>query len=497
MNRSLRVSLTSLLIALSLIPALVVGTALGWGIFQHERAIVIQLERQITDQAADQITTYVKGAEAELYTLIQDPALRGADLAAREAALSEALFYRDTFDDLAITDSSGSERARVSRLGAVALGDLDDHGAEAIFIEPMRLNKTYYQGFEISPLNGEPLLRLAVPTLNVQSGSPDGVLIARVRMRQAFDRVTSLPLGLSGALMVADAEGRLIAHPNLAALANSTSPAPPADGVAAGVSGEQVLQVRRPVSIGNLSLAIAAEQPLVEADASMRQSLTTAALLFAGVALVAAAFALVAVSRIARPISELAAATQRISAGDTSAQVAITRRDELGALQRDFNQMVSDLRAQRAAIDERTEELQASLDRQRDLLETVAQLSSPLLPVWEGVVVLPIVGHVDAQRGAALTSALVEGVAQRRARVAILDITGLASVNDEVVTTLLRAAQAVELLGARAMLAGVSAAFAQRIVANTIDLGALESYRDLQSATESAIGRLNGQRVIR
>ena len=494
MNRSLRVSLTSLLIALSLIPALVVGTALGWGIFQRERAQVLKFERQISEQATDQITTYIAGAETELYTLIQDPDLHGTNVLAREAVMREALLYRNTFDELALVDQLGAESSRVSRIGAVAPTDLHSHRTDAIFTEPMRLNKTYYLGFELGQLNGEPLLWMAVPTLDMPSGKSDGVLIAKVRMRQVFDRVTSLSFGPHSTMMVFDATGRLIAHPNLAVVINTIPSIPAADGVANGVLGEEVLQVRRPVNIGNLSLVIGAAQPLADADASMRESLTTATLLFFVVAVVAAAFVLIAVNRISRPIRILAAATQRISAGDTDGQVAITRHDELGALQRDFNQMVTDLRTQRAAIDERTTDLQTSLDRQRDLLETVAQLSSPLLPVWDGVVVLPIVGHVDAQRGAALTTALVEGVAKRRSRVAIIDITGLATVNAEVVQTLLHATQAIELRGTHAMLAGVSASFAQHIVTNGVDLSGLESYRDLQSAAEQAITRLNGQR---
>ncbi len=492
MNRSLRVSLSSLLIALSLIPALAVGAALGWGIFRLERSHVLELERQVTNQGAAMIGDYLTGAENELYNLIQSPDLRSGDSVAREAVLSDALFYHGTFDELAITDSTGAELARVSRLGATPADQLLSYAAEAIFTEPMRSNKTYFHAFEVSPINGETLLWMSVPTLSAQTGEPDGALLARVRMRQIFERVTSLPLGTSGTLMILDSTGQLIAHPNLEALSAIAVVAPSADGLAAGVSGEQVLQVRRPMSAGNLAMTIAAELPLSEADANLRQSLAIAGLLLLTVSAVAAALCIAAVNRIARPIRDLAAATQRLSAGDTTGQVAVTRQDEIGALQRDFNQMVRDLRDQREAIDERTAALQSSLDRQRDLLETVAQLSTPLLPVWDGVVVLPIVGHVDAQRGAALTNALIEGVAQRRSQVAILDITGLATVNDEVITTLMRAAQAVELLGAHAMLAGVSAAFARRIVATDLSLRSLDSYRDLQSAAEAAVTRLEG-----
>jgi anti-anti-sigma regulatory factor/HAMP domain-containing protein len=489
MNRSLRVSLTSLLIALSLIPSLAVGAALGWGIFQQERGHALELERQVNDQGAAMISTYLARAEDELYHLMQDSSLRSADADTRAAALSKALLQGDTFDELAITDAAGVELARATRLGIAPAGDLHDHSGDPIFVEPRRTDKSYFHGFEASPVNGEPLLWMSIPTLSVETGQSDGVLIARVRLGRIFDQVINLPLGEDGALMVLDRDGRIIAHRNLASLGTRTPPAPPADGVAQGVSGVRVLQTRLPVTVGNLPFTLAAELPLDEADADLRQAMAMAGLLLFVVAIVTTVLCVAAVNQIASPIRELAAATQRLGAGDTVGQVAVTRQDEIGALQRDFNQMVSDLREQRAAVEQRTAELQTSLDKQHDLLETVALLSTPLLPVWDGVVVLPIVGHVDAERGEALTNALITGVAQRRARVAILDITGLAVVNDEVVAILLRAAQAVELLGARAMLAGVSAKVAQRIVATGLSLHGLASFRDLQSATEAAITR--------
>jgi anti-anti-sigma regulatory factor len=150
--------------------------------------------------------------------------------------------------------------------------------------------------------------------------------------------------------------------------------------------------------------------------------------------------------------------------------------------------------AQQTAIAERNNELEQSLQEQRRLFETVQQLSIPLLPVWEGVIVLPIVGHVDAQRGQALLDALLQGIAERRARVAILDITGIAVVDPAVVAILTRAMQAAALLGATPMLAGISATNAHLMVQQGVANLNVATYRNLQSAIMAAIeyDRTNG-----
>jgi anti-anti-sigma regulatory factor len=150
--------------------------------------------------------------------------------------------------------------------------------------------------------------------------------------------------------------------------------------------------------------------------------------------------------------------------------------------------------AQQTAIAERNNELEQSLQEQRRLFETVQQLSIPLLPVWEGVIVLPIVGHVDAQRGQALLDALLRGIAERRARVAILDITGIAVVDPAVMAILTRAMQAAALLGATPMLAGISATHAHLMVQQGVANLNVATYRSLQSAIMAAIeyDRTNG-----
>jgi rsbT co-antagonist protein RsbR len=98
----------------------------------------------------------------------------------------------------------------------------------------------------------------------------------------------------------------------------------------------------------------------------------------------------------------------------------------------------------------------------------LAELSSPVLPIGRGVLVLPLIGRVTEERAARVLEVLSEEVSRRRARVAILDITGMLEVDAEVGDALLRAARTARLLGAEVILAGVRSHVARSFV----DLGA-------------------------
>ncbi|HEY1014454.1 MAG TPA: HAMP domain-containing protein [Herpetosiphonaceae bacterium] len=198
-------------------------------------------------------------------------------------------------------------------------------------------------------------------------------------------------------------------------------------------------------------------------------------------------------TRVARPLGALAAQADAVAGGQLDQEVAVTSDDEIGGLQRSFGAMIANLRGQRAAIEQRTAELEASLEAQGRLVSTVQQLTTPLLPVLEGVVVLPILGHLDAERARALTATLLEGVARQRARMAILDITGLATVDAAIVARLIETMQAVELLGAKAALAGISAEMARLMVSQNVNLQSLATYADLRTAIEVAIGGAAGR----
>jgi PAS domain S-box-containing protein len=119
----------------------------------------------------------------------------------------------------------------------------------------------------------------------------------------------------------------------------------------------------------------------------------------------------------------------------------------------------------------------------------LAELSTPLIPFSDRVVVMPLVGAVDSRRAQQVIDTLLNGIALTRAQVVILDITGVAMVDTQVANGLLRAAQAVKLLGAQAVLTGIRPEVAQALVGLGVDLSGIVTRGTLQSGIAFAIGR--------
>jgi rsbT co-antagonist protein RsbR len=123
------------------------------------------------------------------------------------------------------------------------------------------------------------------------------------------------------------------------------------------------------------------------------------------------------------------------------------------------------------------------------LLETVSALSTPVLPIDDRVLVLPLVGHIDSTRSAHIMEALVNGVAHHRAAFVIIDLTGVPLVDNAVASHLLRAARAVLLLGAKCILVGILPSIAQSLVNTGIDFQELVLLRDLADGVHYALGQ--------
>jgi PAS domain S-box-containing protein len=112
--------------------------------------------------------------------------------------------------------------------------------------------------------------------------------------------------------------------------------------------------------------------------------------------------------------------------------------------------------------------------------ELLAELSTPLIPLTREIVLMPIVGAVDAKRARRMIDALLRGLAETRSPVAIIDITGVAVVDSHVANTILQSAHAARLLGTHVVLTGIRAGVARSLVRLGVDLSGVNTRKTLQ-----------------
>jgi rsbT co-antagonist protein RsbR len=132
----------------------------------------------------------------------------------------------------------------------------------------------------------------------------------------------------------------------------------------------------------------------------------------------------------------------------------------------------------------------------RQQQDAIRELSTPVLQVRERILILPIIGVLDEQRANQFTEQLLAGIRSNRAKVVVIDITGVPDVDSEVANHLVQAVDASRLMGASVILTGLSPEIAQTLVTIGVDLGKMNTVGDLQGGVEEA-ERLLGFQVTR
>ena len=131
----------------------------------------------------------------------------------------------------------------------------------------------------------------------------------------------------------------------------------------------------------------------------------------------------------------------------------------------------------------------------REQQEAIRELSTPVLQVRERLLILPMIGLIDPQRARQLTEQLLRGIRTTRAKVVVIDITGVAAMDANVANHLVLTVESARLLGATVIVTGLSPEIAQTLVNIGVDLGKMHTVGDLQGGIEEA-ERLLGYKVI-
>lgn len=147
-------------------------------------------------------------------------------------------------------------------------------------------------------------------------------------------------------------------------------------------------------------------------------------------------------------------------------------------------------------IDDITQQLRAEEALRQSLIQeeiirmqqhTLEELSTPLIPITNSITIMPLIGSLDSRRAQRVMDTLLHGVAETRCDTVIIDITGVSMVDTQVANVLIRAAEAVKLLGAEAMITGIRPEVAQTLIGLGVNLGNLQTLSSLQNGIALAM----------
>ncbi len=383
-----------------------------WFSYQENRDYLVRIQREQAQNAAIRIGQFVREIEGQLGWTTQLSWSAGGIDQRRFDAL-RLLRQVPAVTELTQLDANGREQLRVSRLAMDVIGSQTDLSREPQFTEAVA--RRVYYGPVTFRRDSEPYMTLAV----AGNRRDAGVSVAEVNLKFIWDVVSQIQVGQAGYAYVVDAQGRLIAHPDISRVLRNTDlgrlPQVQAarragaaamseeDMVARDMDGRDVIAAAAPIPV--LGWIVFVELPLREALAPIVKSATrTGILLLLG--LVIAFFAgLFLVRRMVGPIRALQQGAAEIGAGQLSRRITVKTGDELEGLAQQFNDMTDRLQESYAdlehKVEARTRELARSVEELRALGEVSQAVNSTLdLPTVLTTIVAKAVQLSGTEAGA-------------------------------------------------------------------------------------------------
>ncbi|PCC73278.1 rsbT co-antagonist protein RsbR [Nannocystis exedens] len=174
---------------------------------------------------------------------------------------------------------------------------------------------------------------------------------------------------------------------------------------------------------------------------------------------------------------------------------AVVMHYEIGELARSEEELRAQNEALEVAVAERTAELSAHLRLLREQQQSIRELSTPVIRLWDGILALPLIGMIDAERAAQIMENLLAAIVAQRAAQAIIDVTGVPVIDTDVASHLFQTVRAAGLLGVHCIMVGISPKMAQTLVELDVDFSRVTTAPSLQEGLRQALTRRSDARV--
>ena len=375
MRSRLFIKYVALFVTVVVLALLANGAFEIWFSYQEHKASLISIQREQAEAAAAKIEQFITEIESQVGWTTQLP-WSSSTLEQRRFDALRLLRQVPAITELAQIDASGHEQLRVSRLTMDVVGSGTDFSKKPEFTEAVA-HKVYY-GPVYFRRESEPYMTLSLAGARRETG----VSIAQVNLKLIWDVVSKIKVGERGRAYVVDADGRLIAHPDISLVLRNTDmsrlaqvrSARAAAGSNSGeqvqeaddIAGHRVLTAYAPVT--PLGWLVFVETPIEEAYGPLYASIRrTGFVLFGALALAFIAGMFLA-GRMVVPIQALRAGAARIGSGDLGQRISIKTGDEVESLANQFNDMAGRLQESYADLEQKVE------DRTRALTESLEDL---------------------------------------------------------------------------------------------------------------------------
>ncbi len=406
-----------------------------WFSYREQKTLLTRIQRGQAEAAAEKITQFLREIEAQLAWATQLPwSTRTLDEWRFDAI--RLMRRLPAVTEITQLDAKGREQFRVSREAPDVVGSQTDYSHDPAFIEAMK-NKVYFGPVDFVR-ESEPYMTIALAGAHREYG----VIVARVNLKFIWEVVSRIRVGNRGHAYVIDAQGRLIADPDISQVLRNTDlshlahvQAARASGSgeadehpqAVDIRGRQVLSAHAVVA--PLDWLLFVELPLDEAYAPLYASIKRSGFLLLASLALAVLAALFLAHRMVVPIRSLHRSAARIASGDLAQRISIDTDDELEALGDQFNDMAVRLRDSYATLERKVEERTRQLEianqaKSRFLAAASHDLRQPLHAL--GLFVAQLQGRTKAAERRQLVSRIDAALAAMNELFnALLDISKL------------------------------------------------------------------------